>query len=468
MKKNHLIIVFFFFARAFSVQAEENYPFEIDTDKLPAVNKFQAYSNFRTLYGEGIKSNSEGKNYLDIEELKLGVRYQHKFKYDWFFKGDIRGVFLHRHLDNSLLTDSEIWDARFEARELYLENRYLFNDLPIGLLAGRKQLRDSRGWWFDNQLDIAQIQFNSSLLTGEVSYGGRIIDERTFALEENTGFEDTEFIIAHLDYQFSYQHHLQGFAIYQNDDFSNNRLGSVLDSGSRVKPELDLVWLGFRLNGLFLLADKSKLGYWVDFATVNGDQRNFETTNLSPDQQTISRIRDIDVSGAYGFDLGTSWKAADQSWGVAVNYAHGSGDNSTDSRQSTYIQPAIANNKGHVLGESRDRIYGNILRPELSNLQLVSVTSGWRLNDYLWMQGSYFHYWQLEADTNLIASPLNVSPNGRNTEIGNAIDLIFMGTWRDNVLLQLTLSGFHAGSAYDQIAANKYSWQGLLELKVQY
>ena len=346
------------------------------------------------------------------------------------------------------------------------KKKHLINLFPVGLLAGRKQFRDDRGWWYDNQLDVAQLQYNSTLVTAEVSYGGRLIDERVISETQNIGFEDSEFLIGHLDYQFYYQHHLQAFALYQNDDFSNNNIGRVVGGGSSFNPELDLLWLGFRFNGLFSLPDRSKLNYWADFATVNGSERDFITTNLSPTRKSITRIRDIDVSYGYGVDFGLAWKAANNSWGLAVNYAFGSGDNSENDRQSSYRQPAISNNKGRVLGENRYRIYGELLRPELSNLQLFSLTAGRRLNDYYWLQAIYFHYWQIEADEELDASNFIVSPNGENKEIGNEIDLILVATWNENINAELTLSGFRAGSAFDNAAESKYAYKALLEIKL--
>ncbi|MEE9339110.1 MAG: alginate export family protein [Methylococcaceae bacterium] len=464
MKIKKIKIGFLCFLTSFSAHAEDTLPFNIDYSSLESTNPLQFYANVRALYGEGVESDREGRTREDFEQLKLGMRYQRDLPYNWFFKGNIRGVFLHRQ-DRNDFTKNETWDAHFEAREFYVENKQLINDLPLGVLAGRKQFRDDRGWWYDNQLDVAQLQFNSSLFNADVSYGGRLIDERVISESQNIGFEDSEFIIAHLDYQFYYQHHFQAYTIYQKDDFSNNRIGNVFDNNSSVNSELDLLWIGFRFNGLFSLADKSKLNYWVDFATINGSEREFTTFDLSSNQQVINDIRDINVSYGYGIDLGAAWKSANENWGLAANYAIGSGDSSDSNRQSSYRQPTIANNKGKILGNQRVRLYGELLRPELSNLQLVNVTAGHRFNEYFWLQGSYFHYWQIQADKQIDASILTISPNGKNKEIGNEVDLTLMATWTKNFNAQLTLSGFHAGDAYDQKADSKYAYKGVLEFQ---
>ncbi len=447
-----------------TIHAEDALPFEIDYSQIGPAKPLRFYTTIRTLYGEGIESTTDGKTREANEQMRLGLRYHRDLPYNWFFKGNIQGVFQHRKVNNEL-TSNQIWDAHFEVRELYLENKQLFTDLPIGVLGGRKEFRDDRGWWYDNLLDVAQLQFNSTLLNAKLSFGGRIVDERVVSEDQNIGFEDSQFIIAHIDYQFHYRHHFQSYAIHQQDDFSNNAIGTVVDNATNVASELDLLWVGFRFNGLFSLADKSKLNYWVDFSTVNGSERNFNRVDVSTNQQVISSIRNVDISFGYGMDLGTSWQSVDDKWGLAVNYAIGSGDSSDSDRQSSFRQPTIANNRGRILGDSRVRIYGELLRPELANIQLVNVTTGYRINDVFWLQGSYFHYWQVQADQRLNASVLSISPNGKNKEIGNEIDLTLITLWKKSFRSQLTLSGFRSGDAFDQTANSRYAYKGLLELQ---
>lgn len=451
----------------FIVNAQDNIPFDLDYPEKKSNNPIEFYSILRAIYGQGINSNIAGRTQIDNEQLRLGFRYRQHLPYNMFFKGDIRGVFQHRQRENNLLTN-EIWDGRFEVRQLYLENRRIVESLPFGLLAGRKQFRDNRGWWYDNQLDVAQLQYNSTLFSASFSYGGRIIDERFVSETQNIGFEDSQFFIGHADYHYYYNHHIQPFVIYQTDDFSNNKIGKLVNIDSSLKPELDLVWVGVRFNGLFFLPDRSHLDYWADVATVSGTVRNFATTNVSSNVNSITAIRSIDVSQSYGLDLGVIWKAAEDSWGVSINYAHGSGDDSDSDNQSSYRQPAIANNRGRVLGPSRDRIYGELLRPELTNIQLVGISTGARLNKYLWLQGSYFHYWQIEASRQLTASNLSITPNGRNKEIGNEVDLTLVATWLDHLSTQLTLSGFHAGSAFNRVSGSDYAYKGVLVFKFRW
>ncbi|NOQ63133.1 MAG: hypothetical protein GQ582_01315 [Methyloprofundus sp.] len=448
----------------------ESLPFELTAQRMKkAKDPLMLYGNMRMLYGESIDTHADGKMRSDLEQLRIGLRYQRDLWYDWFFKMDMRGVFLHRNNHDTHGKD-EIWDANFEMRELYFENKHIIATLPIGVLGGRKQFRDSRGWWYDNQLDVIQLQYNSTLVNAQLSYGGRVIDERVTSEEQNAGLEDSQFMLARLNYQFRYQHHFQGFVTYQHDDYSENKVGHEYNANSRIKSELDLTWIGFRFNGLFALPDNSDLNYWFDFATVVGSEEQYETTTSGSDKRSIKAVNKVNISNAYGIDLGLTWKAPSNRWGVSANYAYGSGDNSDSSSQSGYRQSTLSNNTGRLFNEtaSRYRLYGEFLRPELSNLQLVSLSSGTKLGDYLWLQGSYFYYWQVEADTDFNGSILSATPNGINKNIGGELDVTLSASWDPLYDIQLTMSGYHAGDAFDHVASSKYAFMGLLEFKLHW
>jgi len=462
---DRLIFLSAFFC--FSSQADIVAPFEISYSKFKYDDSIQLYVDVRAIYGKGIESKVDDRLTDSNEQLKLGVRYKHFFNHDFFLKSDVRGVYLNR-LEKDNNRSEKISDARLEVRELFFEKRDIFNDLPIAVLVGRKQFRDERAWWYSNQLDVVQAKYSTTLLKADISYGGRLVDERVITESENIGFEDSEFLIAHLDYHFYYQHHFQAFVVYQNDDFSNNQIGNALNINSTLKPELNLLWLGFRFNGRLPLVDKSRLSYWLDVATVNGSEREFLTNPISSTQTEITSIRDIDVSAGYGFDFGAAWKTADDKWGFATNYAFGSGDSSTENKQSSYRQPGIAINKGSVFGEKRYRIYGELLRPELSNLQLLSFSAGRKINPSLWLQVTYFHYRQVQADKELRASSLIISPNGESKNIGDEVDLMLVSSWSKNIEVQFILSGFYAGSAFNDRVSSRSAYKSVFQLRLNW
>ncbi len=462
---SRLIFLSVFFC--FSSKADIVAPFEINYSKFKYDDSVQLYADVRTIYGKGVESSANGSLKDSNEQLKLGVRYKHFFNHEFFLKADIRGVYLHRKEKNNNSSE-KISDARLEVRELFLEKKNIFNEMPITLLIGRKQFRDGRAWWYSNQLDVVQAKYSTTLLKADISYGGRLVDERVITESENIGFEDSEFLIAHFDYHYYYQHHFQGFMVYQNDDFSNNQIGSVLNVNSTLKPELDLLWLGFRFNGLFSLTDKSKLSYWFDVSAVNGSEREFVTSSISSAQDEIASIRDIDVSAGYALDFGGVWKTADDNWGFAANYAFGSGDSSADNRQSSYRQPSVAINKGSLFGDQRYRIYGELLRPELSNLQLLSFSMGRKINPSFWLHITYFNYRQVQADKELRASNLVISPNGENKNIGDEVDVVFAGSWSRNIDTQFILSGFRSGSAFNDLVDSRSAYKGVFQLRLNW
>jgi hypothetical protein len=206
------------------------------------------------------------------------------------------------------------------------------------------------------------------------------------------------------------------------------------------------------------------VGYWADIATVVGSTQDLQTTEFPNGDERIDDYQNIDLRGGIGLDIGFSWKSAEEDWGWAISYARGSGEVSGDERKH-FIQPSISDNKGKIFGESRYRLYGELVNPELTNLQIISGFSGWRLTDQFWLEAAYHYYRQLEANDELSASALLGSPNGRDKDIGQELDLVLAGQWDDTQQLQLILSGFAGGSAFDDVTDSRQAYRVLLEYR---
>ena len=82
------------------VLSEESLPFQLNAQRLRKNDPLLLYGNIRLLYGQGIDTNDSGKMRGDLEQIRIGMRYQRDLWYDWFFKGDMRGVFIHRNFHN--------------------------------------------------------------------------------------------------------------------------------------------------------------------------------------------------------------------------------------------------------------------------------------------------------------------------------------------------------------------------------
>lgn len=416
------------------------------------------YLSLRGVQGQGLERLTPARPEENEARIRAGLQYRRQLGSRWQLNSNLRLVFLHQKLKNlrTLPGQSTANDVFFEARQLYLEAPYLWDDLPLGVLVGRKRFRDVRSWWYDNQLDVAQLQFNTTLLSADLSVGGRIVEERQAgSAEEQTGLKDSLFVIGHLDHHYYYGHHLEGYLIYENIDVNKNRIGHVVSMNEVIRPRSDLVWLGTRASGAWSLDWGDSIRYWVDIGTVFGETQNLFFEQRSGGKRRISGFENFDVNGGIGFDIGAAWTFLDNRLGLAVNYALGTGKGN----DHLFLQPSIANNKGVLFGQTRYRYYGEFLNPQLSNLQIVNAFGGVKIAEQIWLEAGYHHYRQLHPENRLRAARLSIAPNGHDEHVGDAVDLVLGGKWRDRAQLQLILSGFRGGAAYEDLIKSRYAYR---------
>lgn len=430
-----------------------------------SVDRHQFYTSLTGSYGENWASENNRHQQISKQRIRLGIRYKAIVASHWHLFSDMRLVLLHRSQEIQQHRQDQS-EAFFEVRQLYAETSWKAqNELPLGVLFGRKTLRDTRGWWYDNTLDMVQLNYQSTLLSGQISAGGRIVDERVGFIDEPTvGLEDSYFLITHLDYQYYYQHHLEGYLIYQNVDAPSNQTGQPFIAGNSPRTDSNLIWLGFRAQGLWSLND-NPLHYWLDVATVAGSVQRLSLSQQANNTHTVQGSQDIDLLGGIGMDFGFLWKARNDSWGAGLGYARGSGDTSGESQQHGYVQSELANNKGRFFGLNRYWIYGDLLRPELSNLQIFSAFTGWKLAQRLWLETAYHRYHQVEADQLISASRLRITPNGVDKHIGDELNLILGSRRDDGASLQLIASGFQRGKAFNNVLGSRFAYRLSLEFR---
>ncbi|HHJ40329.1 MAG: hypothetical protein AXA67_05610 [Methylothermaceae bacteria B42] len=420
--------------------------------------KARYYLSLRGVQGQGLDRLDLGRPEENEGRVRAGLRYWRKLGQRWKFNTDLRVVYLYQKLKNlrSLPGQNTANDIYFEARQLYLEAPYLWDDLPLGILLGRKQFRDPRSWWYDNQLDVLQLQFNTTLLTGELAFGGRVVEERQAgSAEEQTGLKDSMFVIGHLDHHYYYGHHVEGYLIYENSDVKKNQIGRVVSMNEIIRPKSEMVWIGARAHGTWKIDPASSIRYWLDAGTVVGQSQNLSFEQEKPGKLRVNGFETFDVNGGIGFDIGAAWFFHNETIGLAFDYALGTGKGN----DNLYLQPSIANNKGRLFGTIRYRYYGEFLNPNLSNLQIISGFAGIKLAEQIWLEAAYHHYRQLNPENRLRAARLSIAPNGQDEHIGDAVDLVIGGRWGERAKLQFVASGFRGGNAYRHQLSSRYAYR---------
>jgi alginate production protein len=137
----------------------------------------------------------------------------------------------------------------------------------------------------------------------------------------------------------------------------------------------------------------------------------------------------------------------------------------TPGRDGAFRQTGLHNNDGKFRGLTRFRYYGEVLRPDLSNIAISTVALGIPVGKHSWIETIWHRYRQPVADNRIVGSRLNRNPNGIDKRLGDAFDVVISHRPPSGWVLELTGGVFRAGPAF---GAQSGSVAGLAVLKVDY
>ena len=140
--------------------------------------------------------------------------------------------------------------------------------------------------------------------------------------------------------------------------------------------------------------------------------------------------------------------AAAVAW-VRRSFSLGSGDQDPDEGPNrAFRQTGLHDNNGRFRGVDRFRYYGELLRPELSNLEIQQVALGVPLFRSSSLEVIYQRYRQVYAAPYLRESRLQTEPDGFHTDIGSEWDVVLgIEEWK-HLETEVVGSMFRAGRAY--------------------
>ena len=281
---------------------------------------------------------------------------------------------------------------------------YWFNlfDNALSLQVGRVDFDDEREWLYDQNLDTIRAIWATQNIRAELSYSetlsdGNILDEAASNSMLYVSNNDDD-------------RHLAGYVIHRDFD--------LLIPVKRTH-------VGLRAYGAWLPQQDS----WVEFAYMSG------TTDQVDDQ-------------GWALDIGSTWNLTDR-FAVTLGYALGQGDDPTSTTNNTYRQSGLHDNNSKFSGVTSFRYYGELLDPELANLEILTAGFGMRLNNRTSLDVIGHTYQQNELSTILVDADIDASPNGLDTDLGTEIDVVL--GWRSirHWDLEFIAAWFDPGDAFD-------------------
>ena len=306
--------------------------------------------------------------------------------------------------------------------------------LPAGFVqAGRIKTKEERGFWWDEEIESFRIGVDTSLWEGQLGVGARLSQDEVDDDGRRELQDDLTWILFELRHQWSFDNFVEFRLLQQFDQGSSDRVGAIART---FATDEDLLWVGGRVTGRTPGSRSShRIHYWLEAVSLTGH----ETSLVRLRSDRVASARDRSVS-EWALDLGLTLETALPG---ALSFTAGFATAS-----ERFRQPSLFRNRMKFAGNLALRRYGEVLRPNLSNLHIATAAVGLAPFRGAWLQAAYHRYWQANRQPFLADDALVQAPFGRDRDFGHAVDagigIDFLDKWR----LELIYGVFFADDAF--------------------
>ncbi len=310
------------------------------------------------------------------------------------------------------------FDTRYQLGEAFL----YFEDLPLDGLAvqvGRQDFDHGREWVMDILLDATRLYVNLDRALLEVS-----ASMITFGAGDAQ--EGIKNFLVGLHSEPLEEQELFAYALHRH-------------GGTRT--DLERTHLGFSVEGR-----KRPFRYWGDVGYVIGQE----------DGETVK---------GYGVDMIAMYAPSrvKSKPSLYAGYAYGSGDRNPDrGSDRNFRQTGLNDNNANFNGVTSFRYLGELFRPQVSNIQILTAGAGLRPFRRTSVDLLYHHYRQAEAADFLEGSRLRQRPTGESAGLGQEIDLVIGVEDFFPLEVEVVLAYFMPGDAF---AVKDDAWFGALQVE---
>lgn len=373
-------------------------------------------------------------------------------------------------MERDLRSDTRrgVSDVFVERGEMWLHSERAFGAYFASFDIGRLDFEDDRRWWWDEDLDAMRITVGTD--TAELALAvakelGPTRSDRDFIEPDH---EDVTRVIAEASWDWRDNHTLQLFGLLHDDRSRTHGVGESIDVAREDGSDATLRWFGVRASGAWSVERGDIIGYWLDAASVKGDEWVVEFAPLSPRLGVVEERERLTVRG-WGLDVGATWiMPLDFEPRLTLGYARGSGDSDpNDRRDRAFRQTGLDANSPGFGGAQSFPAYGLLLDPELSNLEIATLGAGLSLGQASSLDLTYHHYRQIEKSDSLDGARLATSLTGSDRELGDGLDVVLALEESNRWEFELQLSAFRTGEAFG-VLRGRWTFGGFAALRLAF
>ena len=418
----------------------------------------QLFGKPLTIGGEiGSAPNFRGDYELDDTEKDDQLRFEQNLELELFYRASENvSIFLEgKSSREAVVYDQE--KKRPTERAMTRGETWIFAGKGgVGLQIGRQNFREAREWWWDRDLDAVRVYFGRRRFSLELGVAKDLGYSSTKYGKINPTEEGVLRLLGHSSWAWQKNHRLDLFFLRQNDKSRRQILNEIVLEDREDESDANLQWLGGRLAGDLKIGRAGNLNYWLDGATVRGDETAVGLDEDDDGNLFVDDVKNTRVRG-WAFDGGLSWETK---WPLrptwSIGYALGSGDkNSRDGFDRNFRQTGLHDNNDRFNGVDRFRYYGELYRPELSNIKILTGGFGFPILRSSSVELVYHNYRQFYPAAEQRDARLKADPNGERTELGEEWNVVIgLEEWK-RLEIELVGGMFRAGKAYGALAGEK-------------
>ena len=316
-------------------------------------------------------------------------------------------------------------------REFWVDYRGLTAYPGEHLRLGRQRVRSDEGTWWDTNIEALRWSFDTTLLRAHAGIAERYSDYRTDLDELAPEDEDRQHFFGDISTQWTPGHWVGIKAHHSRDNGDLANPGEAIDEMDK-RFTGDLTWLGINADGDFFNHRSTQpLNYWAQATWLNGDIDELQQTVVG-DQRLANGSRNVDVN-AWAVDLGLRWNI-DENWRVGGAYARGSGGGDDDSSEQ-FRQTGLESNRSSFTGtNARMHRFGEAFRGELSNLQVATAFTSWKLDDDYDASVVYHRFWRVDDNQDVGNSGIVAPMQDGEKDVGQELDLVVTKYFKQGLL----------------------------------
>ena len=327
--------------------------------------------------------------------------------------------------------DVKLEEGKKPRNTFQLQFRDFFGNFPLPfqvptiLRIGRQQFFEPRRWLFNDRLDAIRLFLAPKPFKIEFAFSTPVPDSGNRIRVFDNIFEtrrQADFIVYGTMTTES-KTTIGGYAIVRNDASSTDE---------------NPFWIGGRVFGKsrFKFGEspllRPKIRFWFDAAFVGGTIKAKDIRGFA-----------VDIGGTYILR-----KVPFTPYGTLA-YGFGSGDgNTSDGVDRNFRQTGFHGNSGKFGGVVNFDYYGVVIDPELSNVHVYTAGIGFRPSPKSSVDVVYHHYAQDSASDEFRDFDLGTDPRGRNTDLGQEIDVVLGYREIQNMRIRLRSGYFIPGKAF--------------------